>query len=173
MLRRFFEGRCPELLLSQERHYRDCLGRFATGVTVMTCREPDGAPTGITVNSFTSVSLEPKLILWNIARESRSTSAFLGAGEFVVNILGANQQAISDHFAQPERPMFDDLRATESETGQPVLRDCLAWLHCRTDAIHEGGDHYIIVGEVSRFELGDSTDPLLYFGSRYRTLNTS
>lgn len=136
----------------------------------MTCRQPDGEPTGITVNSFTSVSLEPRLILWNIARESRSTTAFVSAGEFVVNILGADQQSLSDHFAQPERPVFDELRATESGSGQPVLRDCLAWLHCRTDAIHEGGDHHIIVGEVTRFELGRDAEPLLYFGSRYRGL---
>lgn len=136
----------------------------------MTCREPDGEPAGITVNSFTSVSLEPRLILWNIARESRSTTAFVNAGEFVVNLLAADQQAVSDHFAQPDRPVFDDLAAEDSPSGQPVLADCIGYLYCHTDAIHEGGDHYIIVGEVSRFELGRDAVPLLYYGSRYRVL---
>ena len=136
----------------------------------MTCREPDGEPAGITVNSFTSVSLEPRLILWNIARESRSTTAFVNAGEFVVNFLAADQKAVSEHFAQPDRPLFDDLAAADSPSGQPVLADCIGYLHCHTDAIHEGGDHFIIVGGVERFELGRDADPLLYYGSRYREL---
>ncbi len=156
--------------MSDDRLFRDCLGRFATGITVMTCREPDGDPAGITVNSFTSVSLDPRLILWNIARESRSTTAFINAGEFVVNLLAADQRAVSEHFAQPERPLFDNLTVDDSPSGQPVLADCIGYLHCHTDAIHEGGDHYIIVGEVSRYELGRDASPLIYYGSGYRTL---
>ncbi len=158
--------------MSEDRAYRDCLGRFATGITVMTCRDPEGVPTGITVNSFTSVSLEPRLILWNIARESRSTQTFLDAGEFVVNILGADQQALSDHFASPERPVFDAFGATESSSGQPVLPGCLAWLHCRTATIHDGGDHHIVIGEVEHHELGSDKGPLLYYASGYRQLDT-
>jgi len=168
MLRDFPAPR--SFLLSEERQYRDCLGRFATGITVMTCREPDGEPAGITVNSFTSVSLEPRLILWNIARQSRSSSAFVNAGEFVVNILAADQQHLSDHFAQPERPIFDDLSATESPSGQPVLKNCLAYLHCHTDAIHDGGDHLIIVGKVREYAIGDTGRPLLYYGGGYHFL---
>ena len=136
----------------------------------MTCREPDGEPAGITVNSFTSVSLEPRLILWNIARESSSTAAFLNAGEFVVNFLAADQKPVSGHFAQSDRPLFDDLKAEDSPSGQPVLADCIGYLHCRTDAVHEGGDHYIIVGEVSHYELGRDASPLIYYASRYRAL---
>ncbi len=156
--------------MSQERLLRDCLGRFATGVTVVTCREPDGEPAGITVNSFTSVSLDPQLILWNIAKASRAIDAFVNAGEFVVNILAADQQPLSDHFAQSERPRFESIATTVSDTGQPRLPDCLAWLHCQTDAIHEGGDHLIIVGEVSQFELGRDAPPLLYYAGNYGNL---
>lgn len=156
--------------MSQERLLRDCLGRFATGVTVVTCRDPDGEPSGITVNSFTSVSLDPQLILWNIAKASRAIDAFVNAGEFVVNILAADQQPLSDHFAQSERPRFESIATTQSDTGQPLLPDCLAWLHCQTDAIHEGGDHLIIVGEVSRFELGRDAPPLLYYAGKYGSL---
>ncbi len=114
--------------MSQERLLRDCLGRFATGVTVVTCRDPDGEPSGITVNSFTSVSLDPQLILWNIAKASRAIDAFVNAGEFVVNILAADQEPLSDHFAQSERPRFESIATTRSDTGQPLLPDCLAWL---------------------------------------------
>ena len=134
------------------------------------CREGDGEPVGITVNSFTSVSLEPPLVLWNIARESRSTTAFIESGEFVVNVLAADQVAVSEHFAQPERPIFDNLSRDDTSDGQPVLADCIAYLYCRTQAIHEGGDHCIIVGEVTRHELGRDAAPLLYFGSRYRQI---
>jgi flavin reductase (DIM6/NTAB) family NADH-FMN oxidoreductase RutF len=136
----------------------------------MTCREPDGEPVGITVNSFASVSLEPPLVLWNIARDSRSTEAFVEAGEFVVNVLAGDQIAVSEHFAQPERPLFDNLARETSPAGQPMLAHCIAYLHCRTAAIHDGGDHCIIVGEVLRYELGRDTEPLLYFGSRYRQI---
>ena len=156
--------------MSQERELRDCLGRFATGITVVTCREPDGAPAGITVNSFASVSLEPRLILWNLSKASRSVDSFINAGEFVVNVLAEDQRDLSDHFAQSERPRFEHIDASESASGQPVLPDCLAWFHCQTDTIHEGGDHYILIGEVESFELGRDAPPLLYFGGAYRTL---
>lgn len=156
--------------MSQERQFRDCLGRFATGVTVVTCREPGGERAGITVNSLTSVSLDPQLILWNIARTSRAADAFVSAGEFVVNILAADQKALSEHFAQSERPRFKSVASTDSASGQPLLPDCIAWLHCQTDAIHEGGDHLIIVGEVTKVDLGRDTAPLLYFAGNYAEL---
>lgn len=159
--------------MSEHRQFRDCLGCFATGVTVMTCRTADGSPSGITVNSFSSVSLDPPLVLWNIAKDSRSTAAFLDAGAFVVNVLAEDQQPLSAHFAQSERPRFDQiegLAASESAEGQPVLPDCLAYLHCRTNIVHEGGDHYILIGEVLEFELGRARKPLLYYGGRYRSL---
>ncbi len=156
--------------MSQERLLRDCLGRFATGVTVVTCREPDGERAGITVNSFASVSLDPQLILWNIAKASRAIDAFVNAGEFVVNILAADQQPLSEHFAQSERPRFQSIGSSDSPSGQPLLPDCVAWLHCQTDAIHEGGDHLIMVGEVTRFELGRDAPPLLYYAGNYAEL---
>jgi len=158
--------------LREHRQLRDCLGRFATGVTVMTCKPPGRAPNGITVNSFSSVSLDPALVLWSIARDSRSTAAFLDAGAFVVNILAEDQQALSVHFAQSERPDFariENLRESEVIEGQPVLPDCLAYLHCRTCVVHDGGDHHILLGEVVEFELGRDTKPLVYYRGRYIT----
>ena len=156
--------------MREYRQLRDCLGRFATGVTVMTCKPPAGAPSGITANSFSSVSLDPPLVLWSIARDSRSTAAFLDAGAFVVNILAEDQQSLSEHFAQSERPDFDQiegLRVSGTVEGQPVLPDCMAYLHCRTCVVHEGGDHHILLGEVAEFELGRPAKPLIYYRGRY------
>ena len=156
--------------MSDQRHYRDCLGRVATGVAVMTCRPENGAATGITVNSFASVSLEPRLILWSIARHSRSTEAFLEADGFAVNVLARDQEALSAHFAQTERPEFTDLECRTSARGHPLLDGCLAWLECTRRGLHEGGDHYIIIGEVDRFEFGREAPPLVYYRSAYRSI---
>ena len=136
----------------------------------MTCRPENGAATGITVNSFASVSLEPRLILWSIARHSRSTEAFLEADGFAVNVLARDQEALSAHFAQTERPEFTDLECRTSARGHPLLDDCLAWLECTRRGLHEGGDHYIIIGEVDRFEFGREAPPLVYYRSAYRSI---
>ena len=157
--------------MSDLRHYRDCLSRFATGVTVMTCRPAGGTPTGITVNSFASVSLEPRLILWSIARHSRSTEAFLDAEGFAVNVLARDQEALSTHFAQTERPEFADLACRTSARGQPLLDGCLAWLECSRIGLHEGGDHHILIGEVDHFEFGREAPPLIYYRSAYRSID--
>ena len=157
--------------MSDQRHYRDCLSRFATGVTVMTCRPETGAATGITVNSFASVSLEPRLILWSIARHSRSTDAFLEADGFAVNVLARDQEALSTHFAQTERPEFTDLECRTSARGNPLLEGCLAWLECTRRGLHEGGDHYVLIGEVDRYELGREAPPLVYYQSAYRSVD--
>lgn len=156
--------------MSDQRHYRDCLSRFATGVTVMTCRPETGAATGITVNSFASVSLEPRLILWSIARHSRSSEAFLDAKGFAVNVLARDQEALSAHFAQTERPEFTDLDCRTSALGNPLLEGCLAWLECTRRELYEGGDHYVLIGEVDRYQLGREAPPLVYYRSAYRSV---
>lgn len=156
--------------MSDQRHYRDCLSRFATGVTVMTCRPETGAATGITVNSFASVSLEPRLILWSIARHSRSSEAFLDAKGFAVNVLARDQEALSAHFAQTERPEFTDLDCRTSALGNPLLDGCLAWLECTRRELYEGGDHYVLIGEVDRYQLGREAPPLVYYRSAYRSV---
>ena len=149
--------------------FRRCLGRFATGVTVITCIDGAGERCGITVNSFSSVSLEPPLILWNIAKVSRSLDAWLNAGHFGVNVLAADQQPLSAHFARSDIELFRDLDHDTSVRGVPRLRDCLAWLECRTHEVHDCGDHHIIVGEVLEFEPGDG-DPLLFYRGEYHSL---
>lgn len=150
-------------------HLRQCLGRFATGVTVVTCAAADRSPRGITANSFSSVSLEPPLVLWNIAKVSNSLQAYLGADFFAVNILTADQQDIAEHFARTDHTRFTGIGYERSQDDVPVLPGTLACLHCRTHEIHDSGDHYIILGEVLRFDYNDA-DPLLFVKGDYATL---
>ncbi|MDJ0814286.1 MAG: flavin reductase family protein [Woeseiaceae bacterium] len=144
---------------------RRSLGRFATGVTVVTCLGDKG-PCGITANSFSSVSLQPPLILWNIAKVSHSLQAYLAAEHFAINVLSAEQQQISHHFAQSDHTVFNGIDYESSRHGVPVLPGTIACFECRTHEIHECGDHYIIIGEVERFDSSDG-DPLLFFRGDY------
>ena len=147
---------------------RQCLGHFATGVTVVTCAAADGSPRGITANSFSSVSLEPPLVLWNIAKVSNSLQAYLGAEHFAINILAADQQAVSEHFARTDHTRFNGIDYTQSSDGVPILPGTIACLECRTHDIHDCGDHYIIIGEISRFR-SNGGDPLIFLHGAYAT----
>jgi flavin reductase (DIM6/NTAB) family NADH-FMN oxidoreductase RutF len=151
----------------QTLNLRQSLGKFATGVTVVTCQGP-GGPCGITANSFSSVSLEPPLVLWNIAKISNSLQAFLKAERFAINVLSAEQRDLSHHFAQPDHTRFNGVEHTTSEHGVPLLPNTIACFECRTHAIHDCGDHHIIIGEIDRFSSVDG-EPLLFFGGEYRT----
>ena len=148
---------------------RQCLGRFATGVTVVTCADARGGPCGITANSFSSVSLEPPLVLWNIAKVSNSLQAYLGAKCFAFNILGEDQQDISDHFARTDHTRFSGVDYSVSEDGVPLLAGTIAALECRTHEIHDCGDHYIVIGEVVRFDSRNGK-PLVFANGEYTAL---
>lgn len=150
------------------RELRQALGRFATGVTVVTC-QGSGGPCGITANSFSSVSLEPPLVLWNIAKVSDSLQAYLDAEFFAVNVLGAEQQSVSSHFAQSDHTLFDGIEFAESHKGVPILPGTVACFECRTHQIHDCGDHYIIIGEVENYR-SNSNRPLLFSDGRYTTV---
>lgn len=149
--------------------FRACLGQFATGVTVVTCSGDDGHPCGITANSFSSVSLDPPLVLWNIAKSSNSLSAFLDASDFAVHILTDEQLPLSIQFARSDHTMFNGVNFGRSNAGVPILPDCLALFECSTRQIHDSGDHHIIVGHVDRFTWTHG-EPLLFFRGRYRRL---
>lgn len=145
---------------------RQCLGKFATGVTVVSCLDQAGRPCGITANSFSSVSLDPPLVLWNIAKVSKSLSAYLAAEHFVINILSAQQQSLARHFANSENGLFDGIEYQDSRHEVPVLSNTLAHLECRMHASHDYGDHHIIIGDVTNFELTDS-EPLIFYDGNY------
>jgi flavin reductase (DIM6/NTAB) family NADH-FMN oxidoreductase RutF len=114
------------------------------------------------------VSLEPPLILWNIAKVSTSLQAFLDAKHFAVNVLAADQQPLSVHFAQANRPSFADIDHQTSSRGVPLLAGALARFECRTHEIHDCGDHHIIVGKVENYRHGGGR-PLLFFAGNYTT----
>ena len=153
---------CEEIWTSENgssRDLRHAFGRFATGVTVITIDSPDG-PYGMTVNSFSSVSLEPALVLWSVDKGSARCPYFLDATQFVVNILSAEQSATALNFAR-DPFAFGITPWRESESGLPVLEDCTATLECKREAAHPGGDHFIIVGQVMKACVAER-EPLLF-----------
>ena len=155
--------------MDQPKPFRNCLGKFTTGVTVITCSDDDGRPYGITVNSFSSVSLEPRLILYNIAKVSNSLQAFLESPQFAINILARDQEQLSAHFAMSDHTLFDSVEVERSQDNVPLIPGTLACFECSTYEVHECGDHYIVVGKVDRFTSRDA-EPLVFFGGKYRSL---
>ena len=156
---------------SDPRTLRDALGCFATGVTVVTCLDESGSPVGLTANSFTSVSLDPPLLLVCVARRAASAAALTRASHFAVNVLQTHQQPASIRFATKDQDRFGTTPWSPGEYGPPVLRDSLGVFECAAHAVHEGGDHHIVVGEVLRASFDSTLDPLLYFRGRYRRLH--
>jgi flavin reductase (DIM6/NTAB) family NADH-FMN oxidoreductase RutF/DNA-binding MarR family transcriptional regulator len=148
------------------REFRNALGQFATGVTVVTAPDGEGGYVGTTASSFNSVSVDPPLILWSIDNGARSLPAYEQAEHFVVNILAADQVTLSNHFARQQPDKFVDVDFDLNAQGVPALRDCSAWFHCKTRYMYEGGDHTIIVGEVLQYD-NNHRDGLLFHQGRY------
>lgn len=146
--------------------FRQALGSFATGVTIITTQAPDGQPLGLTVNSFNSVSLNPPLVLWSLAETSLSLPIFREAGYWAVHVLSSAQAELSTRFAMRSEEKFAGLDLDEGIGGIPMLRDCTARFQCKTAFQYEGGDHVIFVGEVQSFDQED-TAPLVFHGGRY------
>ena len=153
-----------------ETDLRFVLSHFTTGITVVTARDDAGRPRAITVNAFSSVSLDPPLILYCLGKSAFNFEVFRKAKAFAVNILSADQKALSDRFAYEAVDDYSDLAVGELATGSPVLAGCIGVLDCETEAIHEAGDHLIVVGRVRALSAEREAEPLLYFRSRYRRL---
>ncbi|MEQ7874790.1 flavin reductase family protein [Sphingomonas sp. ASV193] len=156
---------------SDPRTLRDALGCFATGVTVVTCLDAGGEPVGLTANSFTSVSLDPPLLLVCIAKLAATAAPLTRADNFAVNVLQTGQQPASITFSTRVEDRFGQTAWALGEHGVPVLRESLSVFECRRHAVHDGGDHWILVGEVVRATFDPTLDPLLYFRGRYRRLH--
>lgn len=150
--------------------FRAALGRFASGVTIVTSRDKSGRLHGITVSAFCSVSLEPPLILVCIDKETGSHQAFGEIETFVVNILREDQQHYSDLFASQLPDKFDRIEFLETADGIPVLKDVLASMRCRLINSHTNGDHTIFVGEITESFVSEG-NPLIYFQGNYRKLD--
>jgi 3-hydroxy-9,10-secoandrosta-1,3,5(10)-triene-9,17-dione monooxygenase reductase component len=151
------------------REFRGALGAFATGVTIVTTRDPGGHPVGLTANSFNSLSLDPPMVLWALAKASRNLPAFAAAEFFAVHILAAGQQALADRFAQRGADKFARLEYDTGQGGIPLLRHCSARFQCRTAHQYEGGDHAIFVGEVIDFESSGHA-ALAFHGGAYASV---
>lgn len=158
----------PETPVSSQEFRRAC-GLFATGITIATVIDPDGAPHGLTVNSFTGVSLDPPLVLICLGHAVTTIAAFRASRHFGINILRAGQQELSDRFARKGFDRFDGVAWYRGEFGIPLLPGVLAAIECRVQQRFTSGDHDIFVGEMMRANLAEG-DPLLYYASRYRTL---
>lgn len=149
------------------RDYRRALGQFATGVTVVTTRAVDGRKVGVTVNSFSSVSLDPPLVLWSLSRDAPSFSDFTHAPHFAINILESAQHHLSRQFSTPLPDKFSGVEHEESSDGLPLLKGVIAQFICRKVRQYDGGDHIILVGEVEHYNYGVG-EPLVFHSGRYR-----
>ena len=152
--------------LADARHFRDVLGRFCTGVTVVTSTS-DGRPVGMTCQSFCSVSLSPPLVLFCPARTSRAWPHIQRAGFFCVNLLAAGQDDLSNGMATKGVEKFAGLTWRPSPTGAPLLDGILGYVDCTVHAVHEAGDHYVVIGRVQELGAGEAGDPLLFYRGGY------
>ncbi len=155
------------------REFRNALGRFATGVCVITAKDATGQPFGMTINSFASVSLDPALILWSLQKDSDCFAAFQTTKNFAVNILAADQQALSNQYAKKNEHDLTPGSFRETETGCVVLNDVFTSFECEIDAVHEGGDHLILVARVLEMNNAELREPLLFFAGKYRELSAA
>jgi len=151
------------------RAFRDALGNFGTGVAVITTVDQDGTWAGLTSNSFNSVSLEPPLVLWSLAKTSTNYDSFISADYFSVNILSSNQVELSNRFAQKGGDKFSGLDCDIGLGGVPLLKGCVARFECKKIQQHEGGDHLIFIGEVEQFSQQDQ-QPLAFLRGKYAVM---
>ena len=148
------------------RDFRNALGTYATGVTVITAAGADGKPHGLTCNSFASVSLNPPLVLWSLGMFSQRLAVFQNASHFAVNVLGAPQQALAKKFANSAEDRFADVEWTAGRGGAPVLKGSVANFQCRAVDRYYGGDHVIFLGAVEAYSY-DRQEPLLFAHGGY------
>jgi flavin reductase (DIM6/NTAB) family NADH-FMN oxidoreductase RutF len=156
----------PPSFSSQE--FRAALGMFATGVTIVTARTPDGV-IGLTANSFNSVSLDPPLVLWSLAQAAASLSAFRAGSHYAINVLANDQKALAERFAAKGADRWAGVNFTEGMGGAPLLTGAAAAFECFNRSRYDEGDHVIFVGEVERCSWRPGASPLLFHGGRYYT----
>ncbi|WP_413772473.1 flavin reductase family protein [Acinetobacter sp. ETR1] len=149
------------------REIRNLLGLFATGVTVITTRGRDGRKIGMTANSFSSLSLDPPLILWSLSKTAPSLLDFTEAEYFAIHMLAQEHHSLSGHFARGSEDKFANIAHRECERGLPLLEDVLATLVCKNVNQYEGGDHLIFIGQIEHYQhrIGE---PLVFHAGKYR-----
>lgn len=147
--------------------FRQALGMFATGVTIVTARNANGSLVGLTANSFNSVSLSPPLILWSLAKSAGSMATFSAGSHYAINILSANQQRLAQQFASRTEDRFAGVEFVTGQTGAPLLEGAVAVFECFNRSQYEEGDHVIFVGEVERCSYASGASPLLFHGGKF------
>lgn len=153
------------------RELRNALGRFATGVCLITAVTDEGEPLALTANSFSSVSLDPPLVLWNLQNNSEVFAVYSGAKHYAINVLAGNQQELSSRYARKGDHVLDPEHFTLGENGgAPIITDALVSFECTLDATHPGGDHLIIVGRVDAMNVRPEGEPLVFYSGAYRAL---
>ena len=155
---------------TDSRALRNALGRFATGIAIVTAIDPDGHPIGLTVNSFSAVSLEPALVLWCLDNSSHNLEAFRRASHHAINILSVDQQDLSNRFATWPTDRFVGLPWQAGAGGAPVFPACCATFEVANETQHTAGDHTIFIGRVERFTETADLAPLLFHAGQYRRL---
>ena len=150
--------------------FRQALGQFATGVCLVTVDDPELGPLATTVNSFSSVSLDPPLVLWSIQNSSDHLAVYTECQYFGISVLSSEQGALSSQYAQRGGHSVQAEHFTTGPQGEPKLIDALAHFTCAAYAVHPGGDHQIIVGEVLQFESREAA-PLIFYSGGYRALS--
>jgi len=152
--------------------FRGALGRYATGVTVVTTLTPDGVPVGVTATSFASLSLDPPLVQWSLRIAAQSHPVFHGADRFAISILAADQSDVSDRFSANVADRFDGAAVRPGLGGVPLIEGAMVWLECAVEDRLPGGDHTIFVGRVQRARTFDK-QPLLHWCGDYKTLSAA
>ncbi|KGT89266.1 hypothetical protein NG99_19875 [Erwinia typographi] len=155
------------------REFRHALGQFATGVTVVTARQPDGSLLGMTVSSFNSLSLNPPLVLFSLAQHSTSGTTLRELDHYAINVLSQEQSELSGHFARPGDKSWSGIAWRPGEYDLPLLEGALASFECASWNHYEGGDHIIFLGQVMAYHLPQpTTSPLIFFRGGYHALRS-
>jgi flavin reductase (DIM6/NTAB) family NADH-FMN oxidoreductase RutF len=153
--------------------FREALGRFASGVCVMTTVDDSGKPAGVTISAFASLSLDPPLVLFCVGKQSANLGAWLRSTHFTVNVLSEQQEALSETFASQNSDKFSGVAGGIGENGCFRIAGCVVTLECRQTATYDEGDHHIVVGLVERVSGEFETPPLIRFRGAYRRLATT
>ena len=156
-------------MTSQTTDFRQALGSFVSGITIITCTETidgESKPLGVTVSSFCSLSLEPPMVLWCLAKNARSAPAFLESEMFCAHVLAHDQWHVAEKFATRGADKFGQISWSSSAQQLPIIHDCAALFECQRMAVYDGGDHWIVTGLVTSFSASE-TEPLAYHRGRY------
>ena len=150
-----------------DRDFKTAMGRFLTGVTIVSCIRQDGTPYGLTVNSFASVSLHPRLVLWSLIKDNSSAADFASASSFSIAFLSADQADICQRFASDHEDRFATIAWHKGASGAPIIENALTVLECQPWAQYEGGDHIIHVGEVTEIHHNEAINtPMSYYSGK-------